>query len=73
MNLSEAFILLLLPLIGQCLAFYPVCLSSCDVDVQSSQQRFGGRPGGPKVFDFPFSAQAGYRSLRFHGLFMLLS
>jgi hypothetical protein len=34
MNLSEAFIPLLLT--GPCLVFYPVCLFSCDVDVQSS-------------------------------------
>jgi hypothetical protein len=58
------FLLLLLLhlLIGSCPhVFYAVCLFSCDVDVQLSQQRFEGRSGGLGVFGFPFLAIfAGY-------------
>jgi len=36
------FRLLLYLLVGPCLVFYPVCLFSRNVDVQLSQQRFGG-------------------------------
>jgi len=75
LNLYESLLLLLLHLlIGPCSVFYPVCLFSCDVDVQLSQQRFGDRPGGREMFGFHFSRflQAGYRLSCLHGLFPFL-
>jgi len=39
---------LLLLLMGSCSVFYPVILSSCNVDVQLSHQRFGDRPDSPR-------------------------
>jgi len=48
------FLLLLHLLIGSCPVFYAVCLFCCDIDVQLSYQRFGGRLRG--LFGFPFLA-----------------
>jgi len=63
---------LLLPLIGHVL--YPVYLSSCDVNVQLStfHQHFGGRPGGPGLFDFPFFVIFASRLSRLHARLPIL-
>jgi len=46
--------------IGPYSVFYPVCLFLCDVNVQLSHQRFGGRPSG-LVFYFLSFLSASYR------------
>jgi hypothetical protein len=61
-------------LMGPRSVFYPVRLFSRDLDVQLSQQRFEGRPGGLRMLAFHFLrfSQAGYQPSRLHDLSMSL-
>jgi len=52
MHLYKSLPLLLHLLIGSCPVLHPVCLFSCDVDVQFSLRRFGDCPDGLEVFGF---------------------